>query len=124
MVEATVRWGATVGESSEPGKGPPEWQVSVESEPLDAPLSDAVLGRFADAVTRLVPDARSTCSFRDDRLGLTLTVRAPKVEQAADRAAHAFGRALTAALWPRYRPSGNAQWRVRVARVEAMPASS
>ncbi len=114
MGDVTVRWGATVGEPSELAEDPPVWRVIVESEPLDAPVGDAVLGRFAAAMARLVPDERSTCSFRDDRLGLTLTVRAPKVEEAADSASQVFGRALAAALWPRHRPSPIAQWRIRV----------
>lgn len=119
MIASAVRWGATVSESKvRLGDRMPEWKVIVESEQLDAPLGDAVLARFAEATARLLPDVKSSCSVRDDRIGMTLTIAAPEVELAADSAARAFGGALAAALWPRYRPSRVAQWRVRVAPVE------
>lgn len=123
MAGCGVRWGATVNDSTVwLPDGVREWNVVVESEPLGSPLGEAILGRFAHEAARHAPEA-SACSLCDDRLGLTLTVRAPEVHAAADAAAHAFGRALSAALWPRYQPSPVAQWRVRVTPVDVVPAA-
>jgi hypothetical protein len=116
MTDCGVRWGATITQAREwIGERVPAWDVTVESEPLSAPLGDAIVGRFANAAARLAPGAAAGCSRNENRLGLTMTVCAPGVDDAADSAAHAFGRALAAALWPRYKPARDAQWRVQVA---------
>ena len=115
MVASGVRWGATLGESTVRLGGPVrEWTVTVESEPLGSLVGDAALSRFSEAALRSAPDAGPACLLRGDRLGMTLTVRAPELDEAADSGAHAFARALGAALWPRYIPSPVGQWRVRV----------
>lgn len=122
MVGCGVRWGATVNDSTVwRDDRVREWNVVVESEPLGSALGEAILGRFAHEAARHAPEA-SACSLRDDRLGMTMTVRAPEVHEAADSAAHAFARALAATLWPRYKPSPVAQWRVRVTPVDVAAA--
>jgi len=125
MTDCGVRWGATVTHAREwRGDRPPEWDVKVVSEPLSAPLGDRVLGRFAAAAAQVAPDAAAGCSRVENRLGLVMTVRASDVDDAADSAAHAFRRALAAALWPRYEPSQFAQWRVQVAPAENTPLAA
>jgi hypothetical protein len=125
MTDCGVRWGATITQAREwIGERVPAWNVTVESEPLSAPLGDAVVGRFAGAAARLAPGAAAGCSRTENRLGLTMTVCAPGVDDAADSAAHAFGRALAAALWPRYEPARSAQWRVQVAPADPTAAAA
>jgi hypothetical protein len=121
MMDCGVHWGAAI---TEPCRRPgdcevSEWTVTVESEHLSAPLGDSVLGRFADAAGRLVPGGAMGCARTQNRLALTLTVRAPGADEAADSAAFTFGRALAATLWPRYQPSSRVQRRIRVARADA-----
>lgn len=123
MTDCGIRWGATVSDTRVwVGDDQRDWSVTVESEPLEPSLNDTVLQRFTDAAVVEAGEAAS-CSRQDDRLGLTLTVRAPGIEEAADSAAHTFSRALAAALWPRYQPSTSAQWRIRVEATEPVLAA-
>lgn len=124
MNDCGINWGATVSDASVwVGGDQWDWSVTVESEPLAAPLDDGVLRRFADAAGL---DADDTASYSrvENTIGMTLTVRASGSDEAAHRAAHAFERALAVALWPRYQPSAAEPWRVEVAPVEPMLAAA
>jgi hypothetical protein len=124
MTDCGVRWGATITQAREwRGDRLPEWCVTVESEPLAAPLGETLIGRFAAAAALVEPSVVAGCARAEDRLALLLTVRAADADAAADSAARAFERALTTALWPRYQPSGLAEWRVRVEHAGALAAA-
>lgn len=123
MNDCGIRWGATVADANVLGGDRREWDVTVESEPLASHLNDRVLGRFADAAA-LEAGGAASCSRSADRIGMTMTVQAAGIDEAADRAAHTFRLALAAALWPRYQPSTSAQWRVQVAPAGAMLAAA
>jgi len=114
-----IRWGATVADAKVWLGGHRHWSVTVESEMLASPLNDGAFQRFADTAG-LEAGGGASCARGEGRIGMTMTVRARGIDEAADRAALAFKRALEAALWPRYEPSTSADWRVQV--VPAEPA--